>query len=72
MISLKRWGDFLFAYWKFIKKYHDPSKDDYKECHMDASELLKEYTENVFQTLIFAFLEQKSFESINGKAELSQ
>ena len=64
MIDLKVWGEFLFAYWKFIKKYHSNETDNFGECVTEADALMKQYPQHVFHSMVFGFLEQKSIEAI--------
>lgn len=64
MIDLKTWGDFLFAFWKFIKKYHDNSTDNMDDAVKEADSIMKKYNRPLFNGIIFGFLEQKSFEAI--------
>lgn len=49
MIDLKTWGDFLFTFWKFIKKYHDNSKDNMDEAVKEADSIMKEIQQTAVQ-----------------------
>jgi hypothetical protein len=64
MIDVKRWGEFMFALWKKIKKYE--TVDDWTKLMDEADALMNEYPQPVFRSMILAFLEQKSMESIRN------
>lgn len=68
MIDLNTWGDFLFAFWKFIKKYHSNATDNMAEAIKEADVIMKKYDKPLFNGIVFGFLEQKSFESIRHQS----
>lgn len=57
----------MFDFWKFIKKYHDNSEDNMEQAVKEADRIMKKYDRNLFNMMIFGFLEQKSFEAIRGQ-----
>lgn len=65
MIEQKRWGEFMFAFWKMIKKYMIVS--DWAALMDEADKMMSEYPEAVFRGIVFGFLEQKSIESIRNE-----
>ncbi len=64
MIDLKTWGEWMFAYWKYIKKYHSNETDNFDDCVKEGSKLMDQFPQPIFRSMVFAFLEQKSIESI--------
>lgn len=64
MIDLKTWGEFLFDFWKLIKKYHSNDTDNFQECVTEMNALMKTYPQNIFNAMVYAFLQQKSVEAI--------
>ena len=64
MIDVKRWGEFMFALWKKIKKYE--TVDDWTKLMDEADKMMEQFPEPVFRSMILAFLEQKSMEGIRN------
>ena len=69
MIDLKTWGDFMFTFWKFVKKYHSNATDNMEEAIKEADAIMKKYNKPLFNGIVFGFLEQKSFEAIRHQGE---
>ncbi len=62
MIELKEWSEFMFDFWKLIKKHQ---KDvDFEKLVTDVDVLSKKYPQNLFRGFLYGFLEQKSIEAI--------
>jgi hypothetical protein len=64
MIDVKRWGEFMFALWKKIKAYE--TVKDWTKLMDEADKMMEQFPEPVFRSMILAFLEQKSMESIRN------
>lgn len=64
MIDVKRWGEFMFALWKKIKAYE--TVKDWQKLMDEADKMMEQFPEPVFRSMILAFLEQKSMESIRN------
>lgn len=64
MIEIKRWGEFMFALWKKIKKYE--TVDDWQKLMNEADAMMEQFPEPVFRAMVLGFLEQKSMESIRN------
>ena len=64
MIDVKRWGEFMFALWKKIKKYE--TVDDWTKLMDEADKMMEQFPEPVFRAMVLGFLEQKSMESIRN------
>lgn len=67
MIDIKRWGEFMFAFWKMIKAYQ--TVEDWTDLMNTADRMMNDYPEPVFRAYVYGFLEQKNIESI--RAEVS-
>lgn len=66
MIDIKTWGEFLFALWKAIKKHQ--TVKDWGAFIKEMESMMQQFPHPIFNTMILAFLEQKSMESIRGNA----
>ena len=64
MIDVKTWGEFMFALWKKIKAYE--TVKDWTKLMDEADKMMEQFPEPVFRSMILAFLEQKSMESIRN------
>ena len=64
MIDTKTWGEFMFALWKKIKAYE--TVKDWTKLMDEADKMMEQFPEPVFRSMILAFLEQKSMESIRN------
>lgn len=62
MIDIKTWGEFMFAFWKFVKSHHDGG--NWTEIMNDADKIMDQFPQSVFRGIVFGFLEQTSFEDI--------
>jgi hypothetical protein len=65
MIDVKRWGEFMFAFWKMIKAYQ--TVKDWAKLMDEADKMMEQFPEPVFRSMILAFLEQKSMEGIRNE-----
>ena len=64
MIELKQWSEFMFDFWKLIKKYQ--VEVDFDALMADANAIMNKYPQNLFRSYIFGFLEQKNIEAIRN------
>ncbi len=64
MIELKQWSEFMFDFWKLIKKYQ--ADVDFDALVAEANTIMNKYPQNLFRSYIFGFLEQKSVEAIRN------
>lgn len=64
MIELKQWSEFMFDFWKLIKKYQ--AEVDFDALMADANTIMNKYPQNLFRSYIFGFLEQKNIEAIRS------
>lgn len=64
MIELKQWSEFMFDFWKLIKKYQ--AEVDFDALVAEANTIMNKYPQNLFRSYIFGFLEQKSVEAIRN------
>lgn len=64
MIELKQWSEFMFDFWKLIKKYQ--AEVDFDALMADANTIMNKYPQNLFRSYIFGFLEQKNIEAIRN------
>ena len=64
MIELKQWSEFMFDFWKLIKKYQ--AEVDFDALVTEANTIMNKYPQNLFRSYIFGFLEQKSVEAIRN------
>ena len=64
MIDTKTWGEFMFSLWKKIKAYE--TVKDWTKLMDEADKMMEQFPEPVFRSMILAFLEQKSMESIRN------
>ena len=64
MIELKQWSEFMFDFWKLIKKYQ--AEVDFDALVAEANTIMNKYPQNLFSSYIFGFLEQKSVEAIRN------
>ena len=46
MIDIKRWGEFMFAFWKMIKAYQ--TVEDWTDLINTADRMMSDYPEPVF------------------------
>lgn len=63
-IELKQWSEFMFDFWKLIKKYQ--AEVDFDALMADANTIMNKYPQNLFRSYIFGFLEQKNIEAIRN------
>ena len=63
-IELKQWSEFMFDFWKLIKKYQ--AEVDFDALVAEANTIMNKYPQNLFRSYIFGFLEQKSVEAIRN------
>lgn len=61
-LSLKNWSEFLFDFWKLVKKYDEDV--DFDKLIQEVNALGEKYPQNLFRGFLFGFLEQKSMEAI--------
>ena len=64
MIELKQWSEFMFDFWKLIKKYQ--AEVDFDALVADANTIMNKYPQNLFRSYIYGFLEQKNIEAIRN------
>ena len=67
MIDIKRWGEFMFAFWKVVKAYQTVS--EWSKLMDEGDKLMNDFPEPVFRTIVLGFLEQKSLESIRSETQ---
>lgn len=66
MITLKAWSEFLFDFWKFLKKYH--GTDNFEAAVKEADAIMTKHGSKwIFDGMMFGLLEQLSMESIRNK-----
>jgi hypothetical protein len=65
MIELKTWGEFMFAFWKVVKKYQ--TVENFGDLMDEADKLMETFPQPVFRGFVLGFLEQKSFEGIRNQ-----
>lgn len=65
MIELKTWGEFMFAFWKVVKKYQ--KVENWSTLMDEADKLMETFPQPVFRGFVLGFLEQKSFEGIRNQ-----
>ena len=64
MIDIKTWSEFMFAFWKMIKKYQ--TVDNWTALMDEADKIMEKFVQPVFRGIVLGFLEQKSFENIRN------
>ena len=67
MIDIKRWGEFMFAFWKVVKTYQIVS--EWSKLMDEGDKLMNDFPEPVFRMMVLGFLEQKSLESIRSETQ---
>lgn len=67
MIEVKRWGEFLFAFWKVVKA--NQTVEDWTKFMDTGDKLMNDFPESVFRVMILGLLEQKSMESIRSEGK---
>jgi hypothetical protein len=68
MKTVKQYGEFMFEYWKWVKKYWQPKEQEWDSMVKDAGIIMEKYPENLCRNMILAFMADRSDESI-GKGD---